>query len=51
MHEVAIYTDRESFMTHWEWLLISIDFVNGAESHGDGVVTGIRQLRGMTLLK
>jgi hypothetical protein len=51
MHEVAIYTDRESSMTHEEWLLISIHFVNGAGSHGDMVVTGIRRLRGMTLLK
>jgi hypothetical protein len=27
-------------MTHEEWLLISIRLVNGAESHGDGVVNG-----------
>jgi hypothetical protein len=44
MHEVAIYTDRECSMTHEEWLLISIHFVNGAESHGDGVVTGMKAL-------
>jgi hypothetical protein len=31
-------------MTHWEWLLIFIHLVNGAGSHGDGVVTGMKAI-------